>query len=1123
MYGLCRFLSTCPYSFPFVTFSVTRVVSHLQIVKFVFGAGLFGLPYALKLLGMAGGILLFFIIGWLSYYCSAVLIRVHDVATRDLLRSLTYVELAKHCFGNNAARAVYFFMVVTSIGSLGAYLVLIGNTLHSIWPSVSNLVFSGATALVMVPFALMRSTKFLSYTSVLGNVGVVVVVVAIVYGAFANGNFKPINEYTAFRVKPFPSAFGLIGFIWACSTTVITVEKAMAKRSDFFKAFQIATHIVFISGSVFALILVAAFDQDTCDIIVLNLGEGAIAMTAKIAIVLDLGFTYPLVLAPAREIVEKSLLHDSTRFLEMKRNVIRIILVALSFCLAFFPQFNIILNIVGGWSASILCFMLPPLMLLQLRRFHLMAQDRQIEYMVGNNLLKNQGGGATGSLLALPSITESGFESDGSKHFQLPHVHRKGKMIRPTRHRPHRSRRRDDPTASFDPDTPHYIESIRRAKQGEQPDHFPISGTTTPVVSRPTSRASSRASSPVDKNAPRSRRSSLLPRRSSRAPSPVNDTEQSNNGSYKTGGKDETSGEPNYHDHHYVDLDAPEHSVSSIEEIKQRVRRTEAVTVDMRDAMQTKPKHTRGARRRSILRYRRAVKTEETCPIQALAVKHHPNVMVFHPWTGKLLGNRVQREKRALLKKTKKDREMLDRVPFEDILPSVPVIDPKGNVDVSLLNTSLLENSSQEDGTPPAKPMRRILSLIPEQAESEAAVGESVSIESEEEASESSAATPTTKPRTRRPSVTQRRASLVGHGVPARVHMRIHGHKLHLPATLSAIDVLATTRNKSKGDTSVHAPGTVSMPVSPMGERSGAPGDAPASADNASERTGFRPDVDGVDRTITTASSASVGADVPVRSATTDVNAIHLGDVHADGNVDDPVDPRPGIRLEVLSVLPEGDPSSAIPSDLDTDLNSDMEDTNGTDKKKKEEENESVDIDVDKTVVLDVEPKEKNLSTEDIALASSSFAKNADSEHNKSFYKKLESILPPAMQKNPDPIDTFLRKRTKAARGDDRPNVDIPSAAEVRHLVDKMQSKNDTLAVRDDRGRLWNNRLPHRRRLHRHQRALAILKIAGWYESIFLILVALFGFAVLIFTTVASLQDAIQGPIDPMPEICLAA
>lgn len=61
--------------------------------------------------------------------------------------------------------------------------------------------------------------------------------------------------------------------------------------------------------------------------------------------------------------------------------------------LALFPNFGLIVNVVGGVSVSGLSFILPPLMLLQLRRYHLAAHERQVAYMRAAGLLQNDAKG----------------------------------------------------------------------------------------------------------------------------------------------------------------------------------------------------------------------------------------------------------------------------------------------------------------------------------------------------------------------------------------------------------------------------------------------------------------------------------------------------------------------------------------------------------------------------------------------------------------------------------------------------------------------------------------------------------------------------------------------------------
>lgn len=264
-----------------------------------------------------------------------------------------------------------------AVGSQGAYLIFIAKVLASLWPEISVQGYAGLTAGVMVPFVLMRDMSFLKWTSMLGNAGVALVVATTLARGAQVGAIRAAADYSWFNSGAFTSTFGIIGFLYSAATSLITIEKSMTRRQSFGAAYLATSLIVFAACSSFALVMALLFGDCTRDMIVLNLGGGPLAQCAKLAIVIDLAFSYPLSGAAAREIVEKSLLRDDTPHLEAKRSAIRIGMTGLSFLISFVPSFSTVLGIVGGWSVSALSFTLPCLMLIQLRRFHLAAYNAQ--------------------------------------------------------------------------------------------------------------------------------------------------------------------------------------------------------------------------------------------------------------------------------------------------------------------------------------------------------------------------------------------------------------------------------------------------------------------------------------------------------------------------------------------------------------------------------------------------------------------------------------------------------------------------------------------------------------------------------------------------------------------------
>ena len=136
------------------------------------------------------------------------------------------------------------------------------------------------------------------------------------------------------------------------------------------------------------------FGADTCSIIILNLNGGPLSTAAKLGIVIELGLSVPISLSAMREAIEISFFHHATQCLWVKKTILSVAFVVGAFIFTFLPKFSMIINIVGACSISIFSFVLPPLMLLQLRRFHWMAHSMQASAstLISHNLQVNVSG-----------------------------------------------------------------------------------------------------------------------------------------------------------------------------------------------------------------------------------------------------------------------------------------------------------------------------------------------------------------------------------------------------------------------------------------------------------------------------------------------------------------------------------------------------------------------------------------------------------------------------------------------------------------------------------------------------------------------------------------------------------
>eukprot|EP00164_Ancoracysta_twista_P000679 GFYU01000899.1.p2 GENE.GFYU01000899.1~~GFYU01000899.1.p2 ORF type:complete len:189 (+),score=47.72 GFYU01000899.1:990-1556(+) len=142
--------------------------------------------------------------------------------------------------------------------------------------------------------------------------------------------------------------------------------------------FQTAVHrsygFVTVTNIGFGLLGYLMWGRDVEDLVVSNLAAGAVVIVVKVCLILDLLFTFPVMLAAARETVERMFVLetvpvswgtqvDNVIGTEGKRNVLRTLLVLLIGVLALsIPNFSAVVNLVSGLALSVVGIVLPPIL-----------------------------------------------------------------------------------------------------------------------------------------------------------------------------------------------------------------------------------------------------------------------------------------------------------------------------------------------------------------------------------------------------------------------------------------------------------------------------------------------------------------------------------------------------------------------------------------------------------------------------------------------------------------------------------------------------------------------------------------------------------------------------------------
>jgi len=325
------------------------------------------LPWCFKNMGLWSATITLIVVALLSVYTILLLIKCkRHVVEHTLERYLTYVDITRFAFGRIGAGIVYFLMLFASLGVCSAYLVFIGSTLASITPPSWNLNSMDWMLLclpIIILLTWLRSFKYLSFTAILGVLALTAGMIATMIYGFLYATLKPLNTYTSFKAETYPLSFGTVAFLFCVHFLVLPIEESMKEPKKWGYSLSASVTFVTITNAAFGFLGYMFFGENTCSLVILNLGDNIWVLIVKVCLCIDLLFTYAIVFAPGREIIEKSIFTGrKIKWTGALRNLIRTLMVGLTFLFAQVKQFGFLTNLVGGLSMSSLGLVLPPLL-----------------------------------------------------------------------------------------------------------------------------------------------------------------------------------------------------------------------------------------------------------------------------------------------------------------------------------------------------------------------------------------------------------------------------------------------------------------------------------------------------------------------------------------------------------------------------------------------------------------------------------------------------------------------------------------------------------------------------------------------------------------------------------------
>ncbi|EKX46425.1 hypothetical protein GUITHDRAFT_138176 [Guillardia theta CCMP2712] len=224
----------------------------------------------------------------------------------------------------------------------------------------------------------LRDLRKLSFTSLLGDIAIVggliitIISALLVDGGMLSGGGTSwlqdhLREAPLLSFSTLPLSFGIIAFLFCTQFLSLPIEASMLHPEQYEQAVFRTFIGTAIANIIFGLIGALTWGASVNQIVILNLNSSLVVVLVKACLCVDLFFTFPIVIFPALEMIERSLDLPSDVESVWPRNLFRSCIVC---CTAFIallvPYFALLTDIFAGLGQTLLAFVVPPLLVIRL-------------------------------------------------------------------------------------------------------------------------------------------------------------------------------------------------------------------------------------------------------------------------------------------------------------------------------------------------------------------------------------------------------------------------------------------------------------------------------------------------------------------------------------------------------------------------------------------------------------------------------------------------------------------------------------------------------------------------------------------------------------------------------------
>ncbi|EEQ98906.1 vacuolar amino acid transporter, putative [Perkinsus marinus ATCC 50983] len=354
-----------------------------SVVLSAIGMGVVMLPTVFAACGWVGGFVCLILGALFAGFNVTKLYDGISLCPKSKGHVYTYEDLGKACYGRIGHFITALIVHITMSGICASLLVLLGETLQKLVPSVGQKGWVGIWAVIFVPFTFLKTMNEVSYVATCGMVAILVLFGVVAVNGIVTGvtaDVAPKYDIFAPDFMTFATNFGVCILSFNVTNSVATLVRDMAKPTHF-KGVAIAAYGIILT--VYIGIGICGYygygDELKAHPIMDSIVppdqpvHGVWGYLTEIAVICSSIPHYVVMLLPIASSLEywcHIKVEDTTWKATIKRFIARLCCIAFTLLIAeVVPNIQSLINVLGSFTMVIMVAMMPCIFYVRVQQF----------------------------------------------------------------------------------------------------------------------------------------------------------------------------------------------------------------------------------------------------------------------------------------------------------------------------------------------------------------------------------------------------------------------------------------------------------------------------------------------------------------------------------------------------------------------------------------------------------------------------------------------------------------------------------------------------------------------------------------------------------------------------------